>query len=94
LGVPVLTVFFDSGYYVTVLTIEKLGRKFIQIQGFLAAGLFCAFSRACVFSTLTVLIGSGDPCWKILYSQQCGLYRVFCVLTSKSKTGRVELQHY
>jgi PHS family inorganic phosphate transporter-like MFS transporter len=28
------------GYYVTVLTIEKLGRKWIQIQGFLAAALF------------------------------------------------------
>lgn len=33
---------FVPGYYVTVLTIEKLGRKFIQIQGFLAAGLFLA----------------------------------------------------
>jgi hypothetical protein len=28
------------GYYVTVLTIEKLGRKWIQIQGFLMAALF------------------------------------------------------
>lgn len=28
------------GYYVTVLTIEKLGRKWIQIQGFLLAALF------------------------------------------------------
>ncbi|KAH7886473.1 major facilitator superfamily domain-containing protein [Phlebopus sp. FC_14] len=31
---------FVPGYYVTVLTIEKLGRKFIQIQGFLMAALF------------------------------------------------------
>jgi MFS transporter, PHS family, inorganic phosphate transporter len=31
---------FGIGYYVTVLTIEKLGRKWIQIQGFLAAALF------------------------------------------------------
>ncbi|THH17380.1 hypothetical protein EW146_g3417 [Bondarzewia mesenterica] len=29
-----------TGYYVTVLTIEKLGRKWIQIQGFLMAALF------------------------------------------------------
>ncbi|KDQ49506.1 hypothetical protein JAAARDRAFT_42823 [Jaapia argillacea MUCL 33604] len=31
---------FVPGYYATVLTIEKLGRKWIQIQGFLAAALF------------------------------------------------------
>lgn len=31
---------FVPGYYVTVLTIEKLGRKFIQIQGFLMTSLF------------------------------------------------------
>ncbi|KIJ59289.1 hypothetical protein HYDPIDRAFT_100988 [Hydnomerulius pinastri MD-312] len=31
---------FVPGYYVTVFTIEKLGRKFIQIQGFLMAALF------------------------------------------------------
>jgi PHS family inorganic phosphate transporter-like MFS transporter len=31
---------FVPGYYVTVLTIEKLGRKWIQIQGFLMAALF------------------------------------------------------
>jgi PHS family inorganic phosphate transporter-like MFS transporter len=28
------------GYYVTLLTIEKLGRKVIQFQGFLMAALF------------------------------------------------------
>jgi len=33
---------FVPGYYVTVLTIEKLGRKWIQIQGFLVAALFLA----------------------------------------------------
>lgn len=32
-----------AGYYVTVLTIEKLGRKWIQIQGFLMAALFRAY---------------------------------------------------
>ncbi|KZT12307.1 MFS general substrate transporter [Laetiporus sulphureus 93-53] len=31
---------FLPGYYVTILTIEKLGRKWIQIQGFLLAALF------------------------------------------------------
>ncbi|KAI0645989.1 MFS general substrate transporter [Trametes meyenii] len=31
---------FVPGYYATILTIEKLGRKWIQIQGFLMAALF------------------------------------------------------
>jgi len=31
---------FVPGYYVTVLTVEYLGRKWIQIQGFLMAALF------------------------------------------------------
>jgi len=31
---------FVPGYYVTILTIEKLGRKWIQTQGFLLAALF------------------------------------------------------
>lgn len=30
-----------AGYYATVLTVEYLGRKWIQIQGFLLAALFC-----------------------------------------------------
>jgi len=33
---------FVPGYYVSVLTIEKLGRKWIQIQGFLLTALFLA----------------------------------------------------
>ncbi|CAA7270042.1 unnamed protein product [Cyclocybe aegerita] len=33
---------FVPGYYATILTIEILGRKFIQLQGFLAAALFLA----------------------------------------------------
>jgi PHS family inorganic phosphate transporter-like MFS transporter len=33
---------FVPGYYVSVLTIEKLGRKWIQIQGFLMTALFLA----------------------------------------------------
>lgn len=36
----------DKGYYVSVLTIEKLGRKIIQIQGFLMTALFCKCSLA------------------------------------------------
>lgn len=32
-----------KGYYVTVLTTEKLGRKFIQVMGFLMEALFCVF---------------------------------------------------
>ena len=31
---------FVPGYYASILTIEKLGRKWIQIQGFLLAALF------------------------------------------------------
>ena len=29
-----------SGYWVTIVTIEKLGRKWIQIQGFLTSAFF------------------------------------------------------
>ncbi|KAF9218778.1 MFS general substrate transporter [Gyrodon lividus] len=39
-GIIITALGFVPGYYVTVLTIEKLGRKFIQIQGFLMAALF------------------------------------------------------
>lgn len=42
---------FVPGYYVTVLTIEKLGRKWIQTQGFLMAALFLAI-LAGLFNTL------------------------------------------
>ena len=31
---------FVPGYYVSILSIEYLGRKWIQIQGFLMAALF------------------------------------------------------
>lgn len=34
---------FVPGYYASVLTIEKLGRKWIQIQGFLVTSLFRMF---------------------------------------------------
>ncbi|KAJ7191304.1 MFS general substrate transporter [Mycena pura] len=43
---------FLPGYYATVLTIETLGRKWIQIQGFLLAGLFLAI-LASKFHTLS-----------------------------------------
>jgi len=43
IGNLIITVLgFVPGYYVTVLTIEKLGRKWIQIQGFLVAAFFLA----------------------------------------------------
>jgi PHS family inorganic phosphate transporter-like MFS transporter len=41
-GLIITALGFVPGYYVTVLTIEKLGRKWIQIQGFLLAALFLA----------------------------------------------------
>ncbi|KLO16414.1 inorganic phosphate transporter [Schizopora paradoxa] len=43
---------FVPGYYVSVLTIEYLGRKWIQIQGFLMAALFLAI-LASKFHTLS-----------------------------------------
>lgn len=39
-GIIITALGFVPGYYVSVLTIEKLGRKWIQIQGFLMAALF------------------------------------------------------
>ncbi|KAJ7482542.1 MFS inorganic phosphate transporter [Mycena latifolia] len=43
---------FVPGYYATVLLIEKLGRKWIQIQGFLLAAVFLAILAA-KFHTLS-----------------------------------------
>jgi PHS family inorganic phosphate transporter-like MFS transporter len=43
---------FVPGYWVTILTIEKLGRKWIQIQGFLLAAVFLAI-MASGFHTLS-----------------------------------------
>jgi len=39
-GIIITALGFVPGYYVTILTIEILGRKWIQIQGFLMAALF------------------------------------------------------
>lgn len=46
---------FVPGYYVTVLTIEKLGRRVIQIQGFLMTSLFREYSscRRTAFANYT-----------------------------------------
>ncbi|KAG5638996.1 hypothetical protein H0H81_007904 [Sphagnurus paluster] len=38
----ITTLGFVPGYYASILTIEKLGRKWIQIQGFLVTSLFLA----------------------------------------------------
>ncbi|KAF7304109.1 MFS domain-containing protein [Mycena indigotica] len=43
---------FVPGYYASILTIERLGRKWIQIQGFLMAALFLAILAA-KFHTLS-----------------------------------------
>ncbi|KAG9081517.1 hypothetical protein FRC06_005523, partial [Ceratobasidium sp. 370] len=43
---------FVPGYYVTVLTVEWLGRKFIQIQGFIMSSVFLAILAA-KFHTLS-----------------------------------------
>ena len=40
-GIIITALGFVPGYYATVLTIEYLGRKWIQIQGFLLAALMC-----------------------------------------------------
>ncbi|KAF5364802.1 hypothetical protein D9758_009297 [Tetrapyrgos nigripes] len=45
-GIIITALGFVPGYYVTVLTIEKLGRKWIQLQGFLFAALFLAILAA------------------------------------------------
>ncbi|KII90528.1 hypothetical protein PLICRDRAFT_536373 [Plicaturopsis crispa FD-325 SS-3] len=45
---------FVPGYYVTVLTVEKLGRKWIQVQGFLLTSLFLAI-LAGKFHTLSTV---------------------------------------
>lgn len=39
-GMIITALGFVPGYYASILTIEYLGRKWIQIQGFLAAALF------------------------------------------------------
>ncbi|KAF8630853.1 hypothetical protein AX17_005212 [Amanita inopinata Kibby_2008] len=54
---------FVPGYYATILTIEKLGRKWIQIQGFLVtslmlavmAGLFHSLSKPAFIVCFTIL---------------------------------------
>ncbi|KAF9474916.1 phosphate transporter [Pholiota conissans] len=51
-GIIITALGFVPGYYASVLTIEILGRKWIQIQGFLLAGLFLAILAGC-FHTLS-----------------------------------------
>ncbi|KAJ7059411.1 major facilitator superfamily domain-containing protein [Mycena amicta] len=41
-GIIITALGFVPGYYASILTIETLGRKWIQIQGFLMAALFLA----------------------------------------------------
>ncbi|TEB10137.1 phosphate transporter [Coprinellus micaceus] len=42
-GIIITVLGFVPGYYATLFTIEILGRKWIQIQGFLVSALFLAF---------------------------------------------------
>ncbi|KAG7091981.1 hypothetical protein E1B28_008369 [Marasmius oreades] len=51
-GIIVTALGFVPGYYASILTIEILGRKWIQIQGFLMAALFLAILAA-KFHTLS-----------------------------------------
>ncbi|EDR01633.1 inorganic phosphate transporter [Laccaria bicolor S238N-H82] len=69
-GIIIMALAMLPGYYATVLTIEILGRKWIQVQGFLLAALF----------------HSGNPGWKVLYPWYGTIYCVLCFpsLTSGS----------
>ncbi|KAF9045115.1 phosphate transporter [Panaeolus papilionaceus] len=51
-GIIITALGFVPGYYASILTIEYLGRKWIQIQGFLLSGLFLAILAGC-FHTLS-----------------------------------------
>ncbi|KAH9474334.1 putative metabolite transporter C2H8.02 [Psilocybe cubensis] len=51
-GIIITALGFVPGYYVSVLTIEVLGRKWIQVQGFLLAALFLGILAGC-FETLS-----------------------------------------
>ncbi|KAL0573734.1 hypothetical protein V5O48_008230 [Marasmius crinis-equi] len=51
-GIIITALGFVPGYYASILTIEWLGRKWIQIQGFLMAALFLAILAA-EFHTLS-----------------------------------------
>ncbi|PPQ94097.1 hypothetical protein CVT25_009248 [Psilocybe cyanescens] len=51
-GIIITALGFVPGYYVSVLTIELLGRKWIQVQGFLLAALFLGILAGC-FETLS-----------------------------------------
>ena len=69
------------GYYVTVLTTEWLGRKWIQIQGFLLAALFRASLAHYLFLMTCQLIGtsSRDSCRNVQSAEHGGLYRMLFV---------------
>lgn len=48
--------FIPPGYYASILLIEKLGRKWIQIQGFLLEALFrMSFRHGCLVTEAYVL---------------------------------------
>ncbi|KJA23707.1 hypothetical protein HYPSUDRAFT_39540 [Hypholoma sublateritium FD-334 SS-4] len=51
-GIIITALGFVPGYYASILTIEILGRKWIQVQGFLMAALFLGILAGC-FNTLS-----------------------------------------
>ena len=74
---------FVPGYYVTVLTIEKLGRKWIQTQGFLLEALFCTSSALCCtlrssFVDTSTVPFSGYPRWQVQLTQHRCVHRQLC----------------
>ena len=88
---------FMLGYYVTVVTIEKLGRKWIQIQGFLLAALF----RTCLWLFLHLYIlgitwrcRSRYPCRKIPLSEPRCLYHQLYVAPGIFRSCNLEVPQW
>lgn len=70
---------FVPGYYFTVVLIEKLGRKWIQIQGFLLAALFRKHSPCCPVLPVLTRLSSGNSCGQVPHAKHCAFHRLFCL---------------
>ncbi|KAF9003691.1 hypothetical protein BDQ17DRAFT_1216701, partial [Cyathus striatus] len=57
-GIIITSLGFVRGYYITVLLIEKPGRRRIQIQGFLCAALPCTCFFACFCMSFYLILAS------------------------------------
>ena len=75
-GMIITALGFVPGYYASILTIEKLGRKWIQMQGFLMAALFRTPISEPVSQCLKLIIDSGYPRWQVPRSEQTGVHRL------------------